>query len=166
MFELRIESGILMCIFDNFIVCNVWYCGWNSLFDVYMDVVSDLDTIEVSLIGTIKPSLSLLCISMIWENMDLEIWPYSILMNHSLHHSDVLEYIFNENVYYNMQQQRYSSHIKMFHFKQLQCLYFLHALKSVLTLLTESENRIKNIIFPLSVWLKTSIVFNAVRLRV
>lgn len=73
--------------------------------------------------------------------MDLEIWPDIILMNNSLQ-SDVPGYVFNKRVYYNVQQQRYSSHIKMFHFKQLQCLYFLHALKSVLTLLTE---RIKNI---------------------
>lgn len=116
---------------------------------MYMDVVSVLAAIVVSLNGTTKQSLSLLCISMIWENTDLEIWSDNILMDHSLHHSDVPEYIFNENVYYNV--QRYSSYIKMFHFKQLQCLYFLHALKSVLTLLTKSENRIKNIIFLLSV---------------
>lgn len=131
-----------MCILNNFIdfmeviVCLI--CTWMWLVFLLQ---------SVSLNGTIKLSLSLLCIFMIWENMDLEIWSDIILMNHSLHHSDVPEYIFNENV----QQQRYSSYIKMFHFKQLQCLYFLHALKSVLTLSTKSENRIKNFIFPLSV---------------
>lgn len=41
---------------------------------MYKDVVSVLAAITVSLNGTIKLSLSLLCIPMIWENMDLEIW--------------------------------------------------------------------------------------------